>query len=177
MERLGAAWDGEKTIGEWREQAEQLADSYIATGREVGETPLDTYGNFRRVMAGNLERDLDRAQAAAVELSVQGVSQDTLDRHTTAIIDASDAVVAGMREKLYAPQAPADGREARVASMREQGIPEAAIAAQMRAGAVTHQAQSSPAQYQPAEAVPPSRIARIAARVTGRGASHDVAQR
>jgi hypothetical protein len=176
MERLGAAWDGEKTIGAWKEQAAELADSYIESGREAGETPQETYVNFRRVMAGRLDRDLDRAQTAADELSMQGVSRDTLDRHTTAIVDASDAVVASTREKLSAPQA-ADGRETRAASLREQGVPEAAIAAQMRAGVASPQVQGTAAQRGPAAPAQTSRIARLAARVTGRSTAPGSAER
>lgn len=166
------------TVASEQRRAEAFVDDRIGRLRQEGATPEAIYVEVRRDVVSALSQELRRGEAAAELLAAQGVSRDTLDRHLHATIDASDAVVAGLRDKVF-PPAPQDPQQARIAALREQGVPESAIGAQMRAGAAAQHAQSAPAQpgrLRADTAAEPSRIARIAARVTGR-TSHDVAQR
>jgi len=123
-------------------------------------------------MAAQMQRNAESAEL----LSYRGVSAETLTAHMQATIEAGDAVVADLRDRLLAPQA-ADPRQERADSLREHGVPEVAIAAQMRAGAATPSATTQATPSSATADAPQTPMARLAARVTGRSASLDVAQR
>jgi hypothetical protein len=183
LRALGAEYDPDHgpapTVASEQRRTEAFVDDRIGRLRQQLTSPETIYVEVRRDLSSALTQELQRAEAAAEVLAAQGVSKDTLDRHLHATIDASDAVVAGLRDKVF-PPTPQDPQQARIAALREQGVPEAAIGAQMRAAAASQQGQGASAQaaaYQPAAAVPPSRIARLAARVTGRSAAQGSAER
>jgi hypothetical protein len=183
LRALGAEYDPDHgpapTVASEQRRSEAFVDDRIGRLRQQGASPKTIYVEVRRDLSSALTQELRRAEGAAELLTAQSVSKDTLDRHLHATIDASDAVVAGLRDKVF-PPTPQDPQQARIAALREQGVPEAAIGAQMRAAAASQQGQGASAQaaaYQPAAAVPPSRIARLAARVTGRSAAQGSAER
>jgi FKBP-type peptidyl-prolyl cis-trans isomerase (trigger factor) len=151
---------------------EKYADRRIATLSEEGLSPEAIYVEVRQGLASRITDHMKRDLETAEILTYQGITADTLNAHMRATIDAGDAVTAGLHAKVF-PQNEAevqpervDPRLARMAEMREQGVPDGVIATQMRAELM--QGSSAAAQ---------GRLARFTACVTGRGASHEAEAR
>jgi hypothetical protein len=167
------------TIGDMRAALEERMDRRIAMLREAGVSPDAIYVQARHELTAHLATQTRQDLTAAEQLSHQGVSSETLTAHMRATIDAGDAVAAGLHDKVFSAPEAADPRLERAAALREQGIPEAVIASQMRAGLArgpapqTHAAHATTPTSQPQQ----TRRARLAAHVTGRGIGHEGASR
>jgi hypothetical protein len=182
MQSIGAEQedrDAPTTVGDMRAALEERMDRRIATLREAGVSPDAIYVQARHELTAHLATQTRQELAAAELLSHRGVSSDTLTAHMRATIDAGDAVAAGLHDKVFRAPEAADPRLERAAALREQGIPEAVIASQMRAdlahGSAPH-THAAPATT-PAPEPQQTRLARLAAHVTGRGAGHEGASR
>jgi hypothetical protein len=165
-----------RTVAEEKASMQASVDRQVTALSEAGVPPEAIYVQMRSHLAATMAAQMQRDVQAAELLSYRGVSAETLTAYMQATIDAGDAVVADLRDRLLAPQA-ADPRQERAESLREHGVPETAIAAQMRAGAAAPSATTQAAPSSTTVDAPQTRIARLAARVTGRSASHDAAQR
>lgn len=150
-------------------------DRQVTALSDAGVPPEAIYVQMRSHLAATMAAQMQRDAQAAELLSYQGVSAETLTAHMQASIEAGDAVVADLRDRLLAPQA--DPRQERADSLRELGVPEAAIAAQMRAGAATPSVTTQATPSTATADAPQTRMARLAARVTGRSAPHAAAER
>jgi len=180
MTSLGSRVDRDheppRTIADEKALMQADVDRQVTALSDAGVPPEAIYVQMRSHLAATMAAQMQRDAESAELLSYQGVSAETLTAHMQATIEAGDAVVADLRDSLLAPQA-TDPRQEHADSLREHGVPETAIAAQMRAGAAAPSATTPAAPSSTTVDAPQTRTARLAARVTGRSASHDAAQR